>query len=107
MKKWEEIFTDADRELLKSFAGSQQQPFGNKPALIIVDVVKSFIGSEPNTILESSKEYRTSCGEAGWSALNNIKKLLQAFRDKKLPVIYTTVDPVSAAHAWAGQEDGA
>ena len=100
MKKWEEIFTEADRALLKTYAGTARQPFGKRPALIIVDVVKSFIGSRPSSTLEASKEYRTSCGQAGWDALESIKKLLNAFRAKKLPVIYTTVDPVLSAFAW-------
>ena len=100
MKKWEEIFTDADRALLRTFAGTTPQPFGKRPALIIVDVVKSFIGSRPTSTLEASEEYRTSCGEAGWDALENIKKLLYAFRARNLPVIYTTVDPVLGAFAW-------
>ena len=100
MKKWEAIFTDADRELLKTFGRAERQPFGKRPALIIVDVVRSFVGSKPKSTLEAAEEYRTSCGEAGWEALTQIKKLLDAFRAKNLPIIYTTVDPVAAAHAW-------
>jgi nicotinamidase-related amidase len=100
MKKWEAIFTDADRELLKTFGRTEKQPFGKRPALIIVDVVRSFIGSKPKSRLEASEEYRTSCGEAGWGALKQIKELLEAFRAKNLPVIFTTVDPVLAAFAW-------
>ena len=100
MKKWEEIFTEADRALLKTFAGTARQPFGKRPALIIVDVVKSFIGSRPASTLEASAEYRTSCGQAGWDALDNIQKLLHAFRVKSLPAIFTTVDPVLGAFAW-------
>jgi len=100
MKEWEAIFTDADRALLKTFGGRERQPFGRRPALIIVDVVRSFIGSKPKSALEASEEYRTSCGQAGWDALEHIKKLLHAFRAKNLPVVYTTLDPVLAAFAW-------
>ena len=100
MKKWEEIFTDADRALLKTYGGTERQPFGKRPALIIVDVVRSFIGSKPKSALEASEEYRTSCGQVGWDALENIKKLLDAFRAKNLLVVYTTVDPVLGAFAW-------
>lgn len=100
MKKWEKIFTEADRELLKKFGRAERQTFGNRPTLIIVDVVKSFLGSKPQTTLESAEEYRTSCGETGWEALVHIKKLLEAFREKHLPVVYTTVDPVAANYAW-------
>ena len=100
MKKWEAIFTEADRALLKTFGRPERPPFGQRPALIIVDVVRSFIGSKPKSTLEAAEEYRTSCGEAGWEALKQIMKLLEAFRAKNLPVVYTTVDPVAAAFAW-------
>lgn len=100
MKKWQEIFTDDDRALLKTFGGDERQPFGKKPALIIVDVVKSFLGSKPKSALESVEEYRTSCGEAGWVALKYIKELLNAFRDKRCPVVYTTIDPEATHYSW-------
>ncbi len=100
MKKWEAIFTEADRTLLKRFGRSERQPFGKRPALIVVDVVRSFLGSKSKPLLESAAEYRTSCGEAGWEALGHIRKLLDVFREKTLPVLYTTVDPVIANHSW-------
>jgi maleamate amidohydrolase len=100
MKKWEEIFTEADRALLKKFGRTERQSFGRRPALIIVDVVKSFLGSKSIPALASAEEYRTSCGEQGWKALDHIRELLEAFRAKNLPVLYTTVDPVAARFSW-------
>jgi maleamate amidohydrolase len=100
MKKWEEIFTEADRALLKKFGRTERQSFGKRPALIIVDIVKSFLGSKPKPALASVEEYRTSCGEPGWKALDHIRELLHAFRAKNLPVVYTTVDPVTAHFSW-------
>jgi len=110
VRKWEAIFTDADWALLKKIGRAERPPFGKRPALIIVDVVRSFLGSKPKPALESVEEYRTSCGEVGWAALEHTKKLLDAFRAKKLPVIYTTVDPKVAPFArgpakWSGPED--
>lgn len=100
MKKWQEIFTDADRELLKAFGRNERQQFGRRPALIIVDVVKAFLGSRSKSSLESAQEYRTSCGGAGWEALKHIRTLLEAFRGRELPVIYTTVDPGVSHYSW-------
>jgi maleamate amidohydrolase len=100
MRKWEEIFTEADRALLKKFGRTERQAFGKRPALIIVDVVRSFLGSKAKSTLEAAEEYRTSCGEPGWKALGHIRKLLDLFREKRLPVVYTTVDPVIANHSW-------
>ena len=104
MRKWEAIFTDADRAVLKAFGRGGRQPFGKRPALVIVDVVKAFIGSKPESTLESAEEYRTSCGEAGWAALQYIRKLLEAFRARELPVVYTTVDPAMERFAWGADK---
>lgn len=69
MRKWEAIFSDADRALVRKTGLGERQPFGKRPALVIIDVNRAFTGSEPKPILESVEEYSTSCGEAGWAAL--------------------------------------
>ncbi len=95
MKRWEEIFTEADRILLKKTGlGSKQEP-GNRPALLIIDVTRAFLGSTSRPVLESVEEYRTSCGEAGWRALPNIQKLLESCRANHIPVVFTTGDAVT------------
>jgi nicotinamidase-related amidase len=100
MRKWESIFSDADRAVAEKAGFGEKQLFGNKPALLIVDVNRGFVGSKPQPILESIEEYGTSCGEAGWVALQNIQRLLQACRAKKIPVIFTTNDIVSIQFSW-------
>lgn len=100
MKKWEEVFPEADRALLQKTAMAGKQTFGNNPALIIVDVNNAFVGSRPQPIMESVEEYKTSCGDAGWAALADIRRLLCACRDRKVPVIYTTNDPITIQFSW-------
>lgn len=97
MKKWQEIFTEADRELARK-AGflDVKQEFGKRPALIIIDVNRAFVGSQPKKTIESIQEYRLSCGEAGWEAIENIKKLISYCRVKSIPIVYTTNDPIMA-----------
>lgn len=100
MRKWEAIFSDADRALVRKTGLGERQPFGKRPALVIIDVNRAFTGSEPKPILESVEEYSTSCGEAGWAALQHIQKLLLACREKNVPVIFTTNDPVARQFCW-------
>ncbi|MDP2730675.1 MAG: isochorismatase family protein [Dehalococcoidales bacterium] len=100
MRKWEAVFSDADRELRQKTHFGRKQPFGTRPALIIIDVNNAFVGSQPKPVLESVEEYRTSCGEAGWAAIEYIKRLLLACRAKKVPVIFTTGDPITAQFSW-------
>ena len=64
--------------------------FGNRPALLVIDVNLAFCGERPEPILKSIKRWRTSCGEEAWVALEYIKSLIETARAKGLPVIYTT-----------------
>jgi nicotinamidase-related amidase len=100
MRRWEAIFSDADRAVAEKAGFGERQPFGNRPALLIIDVNRALVGSTPQPILESVEEYGTSCGEAGWSALEHIQKLLRTCRFKKVPVIFTTSDILSIQFSW-------
>jgi nicotinamidase-related amidase len=93
MKRWEEVFPEADRSLWQKRGFVARQAFGNRPALLVIDVNWGFIGSTPRPLIEAIEEYRTSCGEAGWVALAHIKELLEHCRAKCIPVIFTTGDP--------------
>jgi nicotinamidase-related amidase len=93
MRPWQSVFPEADRQVYGDAAFSDRQPFGRRPALLIVDVVLSFVGSRPMPVLEAIKEWRTSCGQAAWDALPHIRRILDAARDAKIPVVYTTGQP--------------
>lgn len=94
MRSWEKVIPEGDRALLRKAGFGAKQSFGVKPALIIIDVTRSFIGSIRQSVQESVAEYQTSCGEAGWAAVEAIKTLLEACRARQIPVIFTTGDPV-------------
>jgi maleamate amidohydrolase len=64
--------------------------FGERPALLIIDVSYNFCGDRPEPILESITRWRASCGAEAWEGIAAIKKLLAAARGRGLPVIYTT-----------------
>lgn len=100
MRKWETIFSDTDRALVQKGGFGERQPFGKRPALLIVDVNRAFMGSQPKPILESVEEYRYSCGEVGWEALQYIQKLLLACRAKKVLAIFTTNDLIAMQFSW-------
>src|SRR5213593_2490829 len=92
MREWEGILTPADRELYQTGLYGARQRFRSHPALLIVDVTRSFVGSRPMPILEAVQEYATSCGERGWEALPRIRTLLDAGRRAGVPIIYTRPD---------------
>lgn len=95
MRRWEEIFTEADRKLAQKIGMGMKQDYGKKPALLIIDVTKRFVGSSSKSALESAEEFRSSCGEAGWAALSAIQKLLKACRADNIPVIYSVPDAIT------------
>src|SRR3546814_1874555 len=51
------------------------------------------VGTRRLPYWEAIKEYPTSCGDAGWSAVDHIQPLLAEFRRLGLPVLYPHVAP--------------
>ncbi|MFC2005777.1 isochorismatase family protein [Chloroflexota bacterium] len=96
MKRWEEVFTGTDQELLQRSGMGRRQEYGKNPALLIIDVTRHFLGPNKPT-LEAALESRVACGEVGWEAVDNIKKLLEACRNNNMPVIYAIPDTYTRA----------
>ena len=90
MAIWDEVLTERDKQVFAAAGYGKRQGFGHKPAVIVVDVNYNFVGDVPEPILESIKKYRNSCGEEGWQGLYQISKLLDAARDKRVPIFYST-----------------
>lgn len=87
---WDEYLTERDKLVFAAAGYGASGGFGERPALLVVDVNYGFVGDKPEPILESVKRWMNSCGEEGWQAVAVIKKLLGAARAKGVPVIYTT-----------------
>ncbi|RTZ41468.1 isochorismatase family protein [Candidimonas sp. SYP-B2681] len=76
----------------------QRAGFGNsfkgdiRPALLVIDVQYRSMGHANLPILESIEtEYPTSCGQYGWRAVPHIARLIHAFRERQLPVLFPHV----------------
>ena len=93
MRPWQTVFPEFDRAVYAKAGFMARQPFGVRPALLIIDVVESFTGTRREGVLDSIDEYRTSCGDQAWPALDAIGALLAACRAAGLPVVYTKGDP--------------
>ncbi|MBI2954538.1 MAG: isochorismatase family protein [Chloroflexi bacterium] len=96
MTRWQDIMPEEDRAIYEKAGYCERQPFGRNPALLVIDVTTGFIGKRPENVFKSVEEFRTSCGDVGWDALPNIKKILDACRDKGLRVVYTRGSPTNA-----------
>lgn len=90
---WDRFLTDADREIFANSGFGVRMGFGSRPALVVIDVSVRFCGEERQSVLESISKWRTSCGEAAWDALPHIQRLIEAARERGIPVVYTKATP--------------
>jgi maleamate amidohydrolase len=87
--EWDKYLTEQDRAVVELSGYASRGGLGSKPALLVVDVTYGFCGDRPEPILDSVKRFRSSSGEAAWSAIAEIQRLLGAARSAGVPVIYT------------------
>jgi nicotinamidase-related amidase len=92
MTTWDDILTPRDKEVFALSGFGKRAGFGQRPALLIIDVNYNFVGDKPEPIVESVKRFRTSCGEEGWQGVHHIRELLVEARKKRLPTFYTTAE---------------
>jgi maleamate amidohydrolase len=90
MNSWDDILTARDHAVFESSGYGKRMGFGKRPVLLVIDVNYNFVGDRPEPILESIKRWRNSCGDEGWIAIDRIAELLEAVRQREVPVIYTT-----------------
>jgi nicotinamidase-related amidase len=88
MPVWDNLLTEDERKVYEVFR--QPKPLGARPAILVIDVNYAFVGRQPEHIVESVQDYRTSCGARGWEGVANIQKLLASGRAAHVPIIYTT-----------------
>lgn len=91
-ESWKSVVPERDRLILERADFGGRQPWGRSPALLIVDVVRSFTGSKPQDVLQAIGEYNTSCGTSAWDTLPRMREVLDAARAAGIPVVYTKGD---------------
>ena len=87
---WNKFLSERDKQVFAAAGYATRQGFGQRPAILVVDVNYAFCGDRPEPILESIKRWRNSCGAEAWEGVKAIKRLLVAARARGLPVIYST-----------------
>lgn len=96
---WHGVISSDDEARYAAAGFGQPTGVGRRPALLIIDVQYRTVGTSPKPFFAAVEEFRTSCGDAGWSAVGHIATLLQAFRERDLPVLYPHVAPKVATDA--------
>ena len=87
---WDDVISHTDREIFEIAGWGKRAGFGDRPALLVIDVNYNFCGDKAVSALESIKKWRYACGPHAWDSIPVIAKVMAAGRAKRLPVIYTT-----------------
>ena len=85
---WEDILTPIDREVIRRGGYGKPRGLGKHTVLLIIDPQYNYAGAD-KPILEQIEEWPSGVGESAWRAIERLKPLISAFREKKFPVIYT------------------
>lgn len=90
MPVWDEFLTPLDVQVYEAAGLSMKGDLGERPAILVVDMVYNFVGDKPEPILESIDRFHHSCGERGWEGIYATKVLLDAARARNTPIFYST-----------------
>jgi nicotinamidase-related amidase len=90
MRIWDKYLPQRDRDILSAAGYSQRMGFGERPALVVIDVNYNFTGDKSEPVEESIKRWPNSCGEVAWRALPHINHLLQQCHRREIPVFFAT-----------------
>ena len=98
---WEPFLTAQDRASLKE-RPHQVWGYGERPALLCVDLYRWVFGDRRAPLLEAMREWPGSCGEPAWDAIPHLQRLLGAARAAQIPVVHVTkLSPaVSGVGGW-------
>jgi hypothetical protein len=92
MAIWDDVLPEEDRLVYEAAGWGTDAGFGERPALLVIDVIYNFVGDRPEPILESIKRWRYSCGERGWQGVHRLAELIAACREQEVPIFYTGMD---------------
>lgn len=85
---WESMLTEEDKIVIRKGGYGKQRGLGKKPMLMIIDPQYNYMGAD-KPITEQLDEWPSGGGALAWKAARNIKKLVEAAREAKVPVLYT------------------
>jgi maleamate amidohydrolase len=89
-ERWRDAIPERDFEVFEACGYGQPIGFGERAALVVIDVNVNFLGDAREPILESIKRFPYSCGEAGWDSLPYLAELIDQARRVGAPIAYST-----------------
>jgi maleamate amidohydrolase len=94
---WTNFLTDRDNAVLATTSWAKQAPFGfgERPAVVVVDLYYAALGLPRADILDAVADWPSACGEEGWAAVDRTATLLATARAHGAKVIYLHAAPPS------------
>jgi maleamate amidohydrolase len=102
---WDPFLTDQDRAHL-AVSPDRRIGFGQRPALLFIDLYRWVFGDRPQPLLEAVKTWPGSCGLAAWDALPHLQRLLALAREVDIPVVHVTGLEDSGMLGWSEATHG-
>lgn len=97
MRIWDSLITDDIRAMYAHY-GTQPR-LGKKPALLLIDLYNLSYKGGNKPVRELLETNPSGCGEHAYRAIAPTQTLIQLFRERQLPVIYST-------RLWSAHSEG-
>jgi Amidases related to nicotinamidase len=85
---WEPFLSERDKLHDLQWGKKELSGFGEKPALLLIDIYYSVLGLKREPIFESMKTWPSSTGLEGWAAVDKTAELLAVARESGIPVVH-------------------
>src|SRR5882724_3254932 len=82
---WNRFLTERDKAVFAAAGYGARAGFGDRPALLVIDVNYNFCGDRREPILESIKRWRNSCGAEAWDGVARIRELIDVAHAQGCP----------------------
>ncbi|WP_227938294.1 cysteine hydrolase family protein [Alkalihalobacillus deserti] len=85
---WKDVLLEDDEHVIGKGGFGKPRGLGSRPALLVIDAQPNYVGDN-KPILDQIEEFPTGVGEKAWMALDKTLPVIEFFREKELPVIFT------------------
>jgi maleamate amidohydrolase len=92
-RPWDGFVSEEEIRRYEAAGFGRPTGMGKRPALLIIDVQDRTVGLTPQPFWDAIEEFKTSCGDVAWKAVDAIVPLLALFRERGHPVLYPYVAP--------------
>lgn len=96
-RPWDGLYGDDELEIRRAGGYGAHGGLGERPAVLVIDIVRNFTGDKGDDHLSSVAKFRQSCGPIAWRSMPYIRALIDAGRAKGFPVVYTRAAPLPPA----------